>query len=319
MADIADVLNALAALVAAALYPDGAFDAQAHPLASTAGPIVKIMRGTPFAKQLDEDLRAGIVNVTVNERSDLGRTTTRFLLDWSTTSIQPSTLKATIAQNSVTFTGSVTTGQGIMLLVDGQPYAYQCQVGDTLSSVASALVGLISLDKPVASQAEVLSIPNARKITIREVTTGTSIRPVRQQTAALMVKVYAPSFSIRDAVGGAVDAVLATITRLALEDGSVAMLRYSGTSYDDRPQKALTFTRTLLYQAEYSTTQTRVDTTIGVVEAVISPHAIGGGPGPVFIATDDGAVTEPLPSDLNVLVQDGGVLVDAYGDPEVEL
>jgi len=319
MADIADVLNALAASVAAALYPTGAFDARGNPLASLAGPIVKIMRGTPFAKQLDEDLLAGIVNVTVNERAELGRTTTRFSLDWSTASIQTSTLTAASVQNVITFAGSVTAGQGIMLIVDGQPYAYQCQAGDTLSSVTAAFVELILLDRVVTSQANVLTIPSARKITIRQVVPGISIRPVRQQTVGLMVKIYAPSFSLRDAVGACVDSALATISRVTLEDGSIAMLRYSGTSYDDRPQKALTFTRTLLYQAEYSTTQTRDDTTIGVVEAVISPHAIGGGPGPVFIATDIGSAIEPLPSDLNVLVQNGEVLVDAYGDPEVEL
>jgi hypothetical protein len=133
------------------------------------------------------------------------------------------------------------------------------------------------------------------------------------------VKVFAPSFSARDAVAGAVDTALSLLARVALADGSVAMLRYSGTTYDDRPQKALTYVRTLLYQVEYSTTQTETETSIGVMEAILTPGARGGTPGPVIIVTDTGPPIAPLPSDLSVLLQDGEIVVDLYGNPEVEL
>ncbi len=97
------------------------------------------------------------------------------------------------------------------------------------------------------------------------------------------------------------------------------MIRSTGTAYDDQPQKALTFIRTLLYQAEYSTTQTEVGTAVAVLDCVVSPLGNGGSPGPVLIVTDAGPPRQPLPSDLNVLVKAGAVVVDRYGNPEVQV
>jgi hypothetical protein len=319
VADLADVLNALASVVAGTLYPLGSFDALGDPLPSIAGPVVKVMRGTPFAKQMDEDLRAGIVNLTVNERPGVGRTTTRLPMDWMTSSIQTATLAGVVSENTVVFNGAVTPGQGLILIVDGQPYAFQAGATDTLDSVLSALATAIQTDQPALVSGSVITIPGARTVTVRNVVTGAAIRPTRQQISGLMIKIFAPSFAARDAVGSVVDGALATVPRLVLADGSVAMFRYSGTGYDDRPQKALTFVRTLLYQAEYSTTQSSVQTTIGVVEAVVTPGAPAGPPGQVDIVTDVGPALQPLPSDLNVLIENGDVVVDPFGNPEVQL
>jgi len=319
MADLGDVLNALAQAVATALYPEGITDQAGNAVASMAGCAVKVMRGTPVASQMDEDLRAGTVNVTINERPGVGRTTTRFPMDWQTASIGTPSLVASTVDGSVTVTGQVTPGQGLLIIVDGQAYSYQCQVADTSGNVLAGLASLVSLDRIATVSGDVLTIPDARSITARLVVQGTAIRPTRQQEAGLLVKVFAPSFSARDAVAGAVDTALSLLARVALADGSVAMLRYSGTTYDDRPQKALTYVRTLLYQVEYSTTQTETETSIGVMEAILTPGARGGTPGPVIIVTDTGPPIAPLPSDLSVLLQDGEIVVDLYGNPEVEL
>jgi hypothetical protein len=106
---------------------------------------------------------------------------------------------------------------------------------------------------------------------------------------------------------------------MVLTDGTVAMLRYSGTTYDDQTQKSLNFIRCLLYQAEYSTMQTMVETTVGVMEAALIPRAPGGQPGPMTIATDVGPPVGPRPSDLNVNIKSNEVIVDPYGNPEIRL
>jgi len=319
MADIADVLESLAALVATALYPNGALDSNGQALPSVAGTIVKVMRGTPFAKQLDDDLRAGTVNISINQRLGVGRTTTRLPLEWSTQSIQSPTMTVMVSTDVITLSGTITPNQGVLLIVDGQPYAYVAAASDTLSSVATALASAIQLDRPVQAVGPSLTIPGVRTITVRQIVQGVAIRPTRQQIAGLMVKIYAPSFAVRDTVAAVVDGALAAVSRVTLADGSVAMLRSSGTAYDDRTQKALTFVRSLFYQAEYSTTQTEVETAVAVVEGILSPRAIGGGVGPVVIVTDAHTMRPPAPSDINVVLQSGSVLVDPYGNPEVEI
>ena len=319
MADLGDVLDALALSIAAALYPGGPTDLAGNALASTAGPVVKVMRGTPVAKQMDEDLRLGTVNVTVNERPGIGRTTTRFPMQWQTASVDVASLTVAVAGDTLTVSGTATPGQALLIIVDGRPYSYQSQSGDTPESVTEGLAGLILLDRPAIVLVNVLTIPGANLITARGVVQGTAIRPTRQQEAGLLVKVFAPSFGARDAVAGALDASLSLVPRLMLADGTVAMFRYSGTSYDDRPQKALTYIRTLLYQAEYSTTQTVIETSIGVVEAVLAPGAEGAPPGPIVIVTDTGPPIGPAPSDLSVIMVDGEVSVDMFGNPEVQL
>ena len=319
MADLGDVLEALAALAADSLYPAGAVDAGGAALSSVAGPVVKIMRGTPFAKQLDADLRAGIVNVTVNERPGVWRVTTRLPMEWQVLSRQSPTISCLVVGTVLTLSGTVTPGQGVMLVVDGQPYAYQAVAGDDTASVTAALAALIQVDRPASSTGAMLTVPGAATMTARVVVQGTAIRPTRQQEAGVAVKLYAPSFASRDAVAAFVDSSFSAVARLGLPDGSVAMLRSSGTSYDDVPQKALTFVRTLFYQAEYSTTQVETETTIGVMEAILTPGTARGAPGPVLIATDVGPPRAPTPSDLAVEMEGALVQVDPFGNPEVAL
>jgi hypothetical protein len=213
----------------------------------------------------------------------------------------------------------VSAGQGILIIVDGQPYAYRCQALDTLTSVAAALAALVEINRPALAIGGALTIPGARQITIREVLPGTAIQPTRQQTAGIVVRIFAPSFSSRDLVAKLVDGYLSSVSRINLIDGSVAMLRYSGTTYDDKTQKALTFIRNILYQVEYSTTQMANETTIGVMESVLTPGAVGGVPGPIRLITDVGPAIAPLPSDLDVIVLNGEISVDSFGNPEVAI
>ena len=177
----------------------------------------------------------------------------------------------------------------------------------------------MAVDQAAAASGDVLAIPAARQITGRVVVQGTAICATRQQEAGIDVHVLASSFSVRDQVAACIDQALSLVVRLALPDTSVAMLRYGGTTYDDRPQKALTYLRALHYVTEYSTIQTMTETTIGVMEVVLTPGAPGGSPGVVIIATDVGPPIQPLPSDLAVEMIGDEVVVDAYGNPEVTI
>ncbi|NNM57725.1 MAG: hypothetical protein HKL97_11275, partial [Acidocella sp.] len=76
MADQADVEAALAAIVANALYPDGAS------APSATGNICRIYRGFPNTPALDADLAAGVVNVTVMASAAAVKNVTRYPRRW---------------------------------------------------------------------------------------------------------------------------------------------------------------------------------------------------------------------------------------------
>jgi hypothetical protein len=319
MADLSDVLNAFVSLIGGVLYTGESVDANGNNLPSLAGPVVKVMRGTPVANLLDADLRGGTVNITVNERAGIGRMTTRFPAEWSLVSLTTASLTAAVAGSTLTLGGTATVGQGIMLIVDGQPYAVQAAVNDTPVTLAAALAVLVQVDEPAVAAGSTLTIRNATNLTARIVLQGSAIYPTRQQEIGIVIKLFAPSFALRDQVASFVDNALSSTIRLPLPDSSVAMVRYSGTAYDDQPQKTLTFVRTLVYQVEYSTTQTATETTIGVFDVVLLPGPPGGPVGQVVLVSDVGPAISPRPSDLAVELQGNAILVDQYGNPQVNL
>jgi hypothetical protein len=319
MADLSDVLNALVTEIGGILYSGPSVDADGNNLPSLAGPVVKLMRGTLVANLLDADLRAGVVNVTVNERHGIGRLTTRFPMEWSQVSMTTATLTVATSGDTLVIGGSAGVGQGIVVIADGQPYAVQAQASDTPATLAAALAALVQVDRTASASGATLTIPDVRSLIARIVLQGSGICPTRQQVAGLVIKIFAPTFAARDSVASFIDTALSNIVRLTLPDTSVAMLKYSGTAYDDQPQKALTFIRTLVYQAEYSTTLSSTETTVGVFDAVLAPGPSGGPLGDVFLVTDVGPAIMPQPSDLQVFVQNGTILVDALGNPQVSL
>ena len=99
MADQSDVENAILALAANAIYPNGAGSA------SVPGPECLIYRGWPTSAALDADLSAGRVNVTVFPSGEPGENTTRFL-QLQATEQTSTTFTAVVDGDAVTIAGS---------------------------------------------------------------------------------------------------------------------------------------------------------------------------------------------------------------------
>ena len=79
MADISDVEQAMASAATSILYPAGSSQS------SIIGVLCRVYRGWPNPATLNTDLAAGMVNVTIITDNDSGRTTTRYLPEWHTT------------------------------------------------------------------------------------------------------------------------------------------------------------------------------------------------------------------------------------------
>lgn len=248
MADLADVEMALVGLIATALYPDGSTGA------SAVGAACSVYRGWPVAAALDEDLAEGAVNVSVFPVPGSGRNTTRWPVEDLSVIPVPTLLTTVIGCNSVLFSGNAAAGQVAGILVNGTGYAHRTQAGDTPATVATALGGLLSTVGRVWIEGPIVTMPDVGTVLARVVADGTMLREVRRQEQTLRVSLWCPDPTQRDAVASVVDAALAVRPFMMLSDGSLARLRYAGTTVIDTAENARLFRRELLYVVEYGTT-----------------------------------------------------------------
>jgi hypothetical protein len=89
-----------------------------------------------------------------------------------------------------------------------------------------------------------------------EVGGSTAVLELRRQTRLFRISVWAGAYARRDAVAAAIDAGLAAVSRLALADGSVAVMSYDSSVQDDSQQQAGIYRRDLVYALNYATTRT---------------------------------------------------------------
>ena len=267
MADLADVMNALVALVDATLYPNG----DTSP--SLTGATYKIYPGQPVPAQLDTDLAAGTINVSVYPL-DGEFNTTRFPRDWHQATPPAITLAAAVAGDTVTLSGTVSMPQNVGLLVDGEAYVHGVAAGDTLATIATALATLVSADQAATSSGPALTIPGAHRILARVGGVGTSIREVKRQLRRFRISFWCADPNSRNAAAAPVDVALATTKFLTLADGSAGRLVYHASPFIDKTETVSLYRRDLVYSVEYPTTQTESDTEIIVLEENIAGGSV---------------------------------------------
>jgi hypothetical protein len=261
MADVSDVSNALVTLIAQTLYPNGIGQASA-----ITAP-VRVFPGWPNPQQLDADLTAGVVNVSVYP-TQIERNTTRYPKnDFQDLAINATTLTLTINAQQITVGGAMPTtfyAQNVMAMVSGVPYVYATQSGDTLTSIATALAALIP---GASSVGAVVTVPNGKPITAARVgTIGTRISEVRRQERVFMLGFWAPTPALRDSAAAIIDLTLAGITFLTLADGSAARLIYRSSTITDTLEKSKLYRRDLNYAIEYATTQIDSDVQVNQIQ-----------------------------------------------------
>ena len=244
MADIADVELAVLSAVTGALYPLGI---QAP---STTGAIYRIYRGWPIPANLNSDLNAGTVNVTVSPDRNQGKTTTRYAPIWRYELKAPS-LSVSVLDHAIIFSGSVSTGIAVGLRVDQNTYTYRPKTQDSPSIIAAILAAQIQVNRIALLSGQTITIPGATILFARVVSDGIAIQEVRRQQRDIRVISWCPSPAARDMSSSTIDAALSAMTFIPLRDGTKSRLIYSGTEISDQSQNALLYRRDLIYTAEY--------------------------------------------------------------------
>jgi hypothetical protein len=247
MADLADVEVAIVSTIVTAVYPAGTESD------SVIGANCRVYRGWPNPTALNNDLLSGVVNVSVAPDTDIGRTTTRFALSWSTPG-QSEDLAWSVVGETVALTGEPTPGQVTGLLVDGQTFVHPVRDGDTVEMIAANLAAMIRSSRVATLDGNTISILGAHSVVARVVTPGVTHTEVRRQERDTRVACWCASPSVRDAIGREIDAALARLPFLALSDATAARVIYKGTTVYDQAQNSLLYRRDLVYTVEYPTT-----------------------------------------------------------------
>lgn len=246
MPDQSSVERAFVEVVAATFYPGGTNQP------SVLGPPVRIYRGWPSRSQLDADLAAGRLNVTIQFVAGSARNTTRFSDEWSADLIPP-TLTATVAGTTATFAGDAAPGQLAGLLIDGIAWVHRTQIGDTPGLVAAALAAQVRPTRPAQLTSATIVFPGAGRVVARTVADAPATRELRRQEATFRLTTWCPSPELRDEAAALLDLGLAE-RRTLDADGVPCRIRYAGTASSDDEQASGLYRRDLLWDVDYPTT-----------------------------------------------------------------
>ena len=250
MADLSDVENALAASVVAALYPGG------QAAVSVTGKPVRVYRGWPLTGPLDLDLAAGIANVSVFPVPGDTRNTTRWGAMTQTVAGVPS-LTVQVTGNAATFGGVAGVGQVAGLLVDGQPFVYRGEQGDTPAVVAAVLAQEVRTVRACLLSGTTVSVPGIVAFKARVVADGSETTEWVRQSQGLRISAWCPNPSMRDLICSVIGNVLSGVAFLVLADGTSGRIRYRSTASIDDAQDAQLYRRDLVYDVEYATSLTQ--------------------------------------------------------------
>ncbi|QEL14784.1 hypothetical protein [Limnoglobus roseus] len=255
MPDLSDVETVLVALITQIVYPYGTASD------SVTGDKMKVFRGWPIPGNLDADLKAGVVNISVFPM-DNEQNVTRFSTDWFELPAPRITLTATASGTAVTFDGTACCPLNAAVTVNGKPFVYPLQAKDTPTSVATALATLINTTFAASSSGPVVTVPGATKLETRLGTFGNIIQEVKRQKKSFRLTVWCNAPLVRDGVASALDSALGELTDISLTDGSTGHIRYQRTRSIDTAQKSMLYRRDFEYSVEFPTTITRRVATI---------------------------------------------------------
>ena len=245
MPDRSDVEQALAGLIAGALYPNG-FESD-----SVIGNLCRIYRGWPVAGALENDLARGIAHVAVQPISGTTRDRTRYPQEWQGSCPSP-TMSVVVANDSVTFVGGGAPGQVAGIRVDGRAYAYRMRAGDTAALVAAALAAQVRADRPALASDRSVHLLNGRGVLARIVADGEGGRELRRQQTGFRVTCWCPDLVTRDNLVSTVDLELARWIFIDV-GGWACRLQHIGDSSTDDGSAGGIWRRDLLYSVEYPT------------------------------------------------------------------
>lgn len=257
MADLADVENAVEAIVNSTIYPNGTSQPSAI-VVGGASLNCRVVTGWPLPANLDPDLAAGVVTVSVHAQPGLERNTTRYPTDWYLQQGTTPTLTATVSGQTITIGGSVTAGHFVTAIVGNAAFSYAAQANDTLATVATALAALINAKTPASASGNVITTAptNSGVLIARVGAPNISARELERTDQRVLVTVWASTNAARVAASRLIRPILAKTDLLTYPDNTCGRFKYEMSADIDRSGKQSALCRDMYYWAEYPVVET---------------------------------------------------------------
>lgn len=271
MADISEVLDALAGLVAQEFYPGLTAAVRAGDCIdddevpdSALGLPVYIQTGWPSDQALmatltptDPKVKKGAW-VTVFPQTNLTQVTSPALSRWEELAKPPATVQAVADDNAGTVTiagaGSETVYQYVTVLIGAQGYSVEVAPDATPDIIAQALAEVMRADHPdVSADGDLVFVPTGGVLQARVGRKGTMLKEVERERQDCMVSIWAADAETRKKVGTLARQALGEEPRVLLPDETKANLYYRQTNDWDEYEKAGVYRRDIHYWVEFST------------------------------------------------------------------
>jgi hypothetical protein len=159
MADVSDVEAVLTSVLTQQIYPSGTSEP------SIVNTPCKIYRGWPIPANLDSDLAAGIINVSVFPQA-LETNVTKYQRKWLELPVAEPTLTVEVFANTITILGVPSSPLNVAAIVNGTAYVYAVQPSDTLTSIATGLAALINVDIEATSSQNVVTVEGGNLVPV---------------------------------------------------------------------------------------------------------------------------------------------------------
>lgn len=245
-ADISDVTAAISTLVNNAVYPNGI----SQP--SVSGGSVRIYEGWPIPAQLDADMTAQAVNVSIFPMMGTSGGCYQPLNRYDTLVSPVHGMTVSVSNIAVTLSGTPGTGEYCSLVVDGL-HVYS-ETGATAAAILSKLLADLIGTYPSASIAgNVLTITGAHLVYARIGASGVIGNVTHRQKQGIMITTWAPTPALRSTVAAPIEVILSQNQHLLLGDGSWATLLFNRLNVIDTYEAMTVYRRDLIYDAEYAT------------------------------------------------------------------
>jgi hypothetical protein len=269
MADQSDVENALAALVANSLYPEGS-DAP-----SVIGMTCRVYRGYPTAPALDADLAKNVLHVSVAATDLAGQNVTRYPRKWVSVAPVPATLNVVVTERSAAFSGLCALGQLAGVMINETLFSYAVQGNDSAATVASNLAALLrSAGWIVQYSGQTITVPGAERFVARVVSGAGALQEIRRQIQQFKISLWCPDPASRDIAAPVIDQALSNLNFMPLADGSYAWTKFTGSTAQDSAADATLYRRDLIYSVEYPTTRAQITPAMLFGSAGITANSI---------------------------------------------
>jgi len=254
VASIEQVLEAVADLCTASLYPNGPLSPGVVPANVLSYP------GWPERQSLDQAMQAGNVHVSVFADA-AERNTTAYGAQWREGAREAATYGVTVEGRAITVTGgppAVYAPQNLAVIVDGVGYVAQAQPGDMAEHLAGRLLAELAPAYPAATLVgAVVTLPPGATITaVRLGVTASATRETKRQARDIRVSVWAPTPELRRAVSEVLDPALSALDLMELPDGSRARAIYRASPIIDEAERQLIYRRDFVYTLDFATLQT---------------------------------------------------------------